>query len=85
MCRISDAVTHPVVPKWITQSRDEVADAELEAASIHYTYMTLVVEKPDEYPANIYGDYQWHERWWQKHQEAAWFTSPEYTEKRVGR
>jgi len=85
MCRISDAVTHPKVPDWITQSREEVADAELEAASIHYTYMSLVTENPTQYPPNVYGDYAWHERWWKKHQEAAWYTAPHYTEQRLGR
>jgi len=85
MCRASDVVTHPVTPSWITQSRDEVAEAELDAASIHLTYMHLVVEQPDEYPPSVYGDYDWHEYWLKKHQEAAWFASPSYTERRLGR
>jgi len=93
MCRLSDAVTHPKVPSWITQSRDEVAEAELEAASIHYTYMELI-KKRDPYvvyeDANgkqvyPYGNYAWHEYWWRKHTEAAWFVSPAYTERRLGR
>jgi hypothetical protein len=85
MCRISDAVTHPKVPNWITQSRDEVAEAELEAASIHLTYMSLVTENPEQYPPSVYGDYNWHEYWWRKHQEAAWFCSPVYTERKLGK
>lgn len=86
MCRVSDVVTHPKVPSWITQTRDEVADAELEAASIHYTWMTMIEDRtlPDGYE-QVGGDYAHHEYWWRKHQEAAWFASPSYTEQRLGR
>ena len=85
MCRLSDNITHPAVPSWITQSREQVAEEELEAASIHYTYMSLVTEDPEHYPPDVYGDYAWHEHWYRKHTEAAWFTAPQYTEKRLGR
>ena len=60
-------------PDWITQSREEVAEAELEAASIHYTYMMLLEEGNTEYLDM--GTAEKHEYWWIKHQEAAWYTT----------
>lgn len=86
MCRISDVVTHPKTPGWITQTPEQVADAELEAASIHYTWMVGISEgwiTPEQIA--IGGDYQHHEYWWEKHTEAAWYTAPAYTEKRLGK
>jgi len=71
-------------PDWVTQSAEEVAEAELEAAGIHLTYMDLVVSNPSQYPPSVYGDYSWHEYWYIKHTEAAWYASPSYTEGRVG-
>ena len=63
-------------PDWVTQSREKVAEEELYAASIHLTYMELVTEDPVKW--ELYGSYEWHERWYKKHTEAAWYTSPEY-------
>ena len=86
MCRFSDSVTHPVTPDWITQTRDEVADAELDAAAIHYTWMELISDgQISVAEQKIGGDYQHHEYWWKKHTEAAWFVSQDYTEKRIGK
>lgn len=69
-------------PDWVTQSREEVAEEELYAASIHLTYIELLKTDP---AWAIYGDTAWHERWLTKHTEAAWYTAPEYTEKRLGK
>ena len=59
-------------PDWVTQSREETALEEEEAASIHLTYMELIAagDYPDDTAA---GNYQHHEYWWTKHQEAAWY------------
>lgn len=72
-------------PDWVTQTPEQVAEEELYAASIHLTYMELVTENPAQYPPEVYGDYAWHERWYKKHTEAAWYTAPEYTEGRLGK
>ena len=59
-------------PDWMTQSREQVALEEEEAASIHYTYMELIAD--GSYPNDTAaGDYAHHEYWWTKHQEAAWY------------
>ena len=59
-------------PDWVTQSREEVALEEEEAASIHYTYMILIED--GDYPDNTaLGSYEHHKYWWIKHQEAAWY------------
>lgn len=73
-------------PEWVTQTREQVADAELEAAAIHYSWMVGIEEgriTPEQQAVG--GDYAHHEHWWRKHQEAAYYTSPEYTERRLGR
>ena len=70
------------VPEWIEFNRSDCADAELEAASIHTTYMRLIEE---ENPYVMYkdangnwvypfGDLDWHEYWYKRHSEAAWYT-----------
>jgi len=61
-------------PEWVTQSREQVARAEEEAASIHYTWMILIEDGtlPSGYE-DIGGDYEHHKYWWTKHQEAAWY------------
>jgi len=62
-------------PDWITQTREEVAQAERDAAATHYTWMTLIENGtlPPGYE-DIGGDYAHHEDWWKKHMEAAWYT-----------
>ena len=73
-------------PEWVTQSREEVADEELYAASIHYAWMIAIEEGGmASFEIAIGGDYAHHEHWWIKHQEAAWYTAPTYTKKRLGR
>lgn len=59
-------------PDWVTQSRKEVAEAQLYAASTHYSVM-VALEEGNITPEN-WGDYEWNEYWWKKHQEAAWYT-----------
>lgn len=59
-------------PDWVTQTREEVALEEEEAASIHYTYMELIAA--GDYPNDTAaGSYDHHEYWWTKHQEAVWY------------
>ena len=59
-------------PDWITQSRKVVAQAERDAAAIHYTYMQLIED--GSYPDNTsMGSYEHHKYWWQTHLEAAWY------------
>lgn len=59
-------------PDWVIQSREETALAEEEAASIHLTYMELIAD--GSYPNDTAaGNYEHHEYWWTKHQEATWY------------
>jgi len=76
----------PTVPSWVTQTKEEVADAELVAASIHYAWMVAIEEgRMTKEEIAIGGDYTHHEYWYRKHTEAAWFTAPEYTERRLSK
>lgn len=61
-------------PAWIIQTREDVAQAERDAAAIHYTWMQLIEDGtlPPGYE-DIGGGYEHHEYWWRKHQEAAWY------------
>lgn len=62
-------------PDWITQTTEEVAEAEEYAASIHYAWMTAIEEgRMTEEEISVGGDYEHHEYWWLKHLEAAWYT-----------
>lgn len=63
-------------PDWVTQSREEVAEEEIYAASIHYTYMQFLEEGDMTYIDM--GDWDWHDHWYRKHMEAAWYDSKEY-------
>lgn len=65
-----------VKPDWVTQSRRKVAEEEIYAASIHYSVM-VALEEGKVTPEN-WGSYEWNERWYRKHLEAAYYTSPEY-------
>ena len=60
-------------PDWVTQSREEVAVAEEEAASTHYTYMMLIEDGTWPAESDV-GNYAHHEYWWTKHMEAVWYT-----------
>jgi len=77
MCKLSDWLRGKPQekPDWVTQTRAEVAQAERDAAAIHYTWMTLIEDGtlPPGYE-EIGGDYKHHEYWWIKHLEAAWYT-----------
>jgi len=70
------------LPDWFIHTRDEVAEIELYAASIHYTWMVAIEEgRMTEVEIAIGGDYPHHYKYWQTHQEAAWLCSPEYCKK----
>ena len=62
-------------PDWVTQSREQVAVEEEYAAGIHYAWMIAIEEgsMTDEQIA-VGGNYEHHEHWWRKHQEAAFYT-----------
>lgn len=73
-----------VRPDWITLSAEECADETLDAATIHYTWMTGIEEgwiTPEQQA--IGGDYAHHEHWFNVHQQTAWYAAPEYTEDRL--
>ena len=65
------------VPDWITQTREEVASEEEIAAGIHYAVLVYYEEHPEERDSlvPIYGDEEWNQFWYQKHSEAAWYTT----------
>jgi len=45
MCKLSDLFKkkqEPEKPDWVTQSREKVAEEEIYAASIQYTYQGLI-------------------------------------------
>jgi len=69
-----------VKPPWVQQSREEVAEAHIEAAGIHYSVM-VALEEGTATPEN-WGSYEWNEYWWKKHLEGAWYESPEYCKER---
>ena len=52
-------------------SLDEAITESEYAASIHVTYMDLVVSDPEHYPPSIYGVYAWHKHWYEVHSSAA--------------
>lgn len=84
MCWLSELFKKKEEPRpdWVVQSREEVAEAELEAASTHYAWMIAIEEErmtPEEIA--IGGNYERHEYWYQKHMEAAWYDSSEYCKK----
>ena len=63
-----------LIPDWITQTRKVVAQAERDAAAIHYTWMILIED--GTLPVGheeIGGNYVHHEYWWRTHLEAAWY------------
>lgn len=63
-----------VKPAWVTQTREECAEATLEAAATHYAWMIAIEEGGmADFEIAIGGDYAHHEYWWIKHQESAWY------------
>ncbi|MBA7522491.1 hypothetical protein ES705_14610 [subsurface metagenome] len=58
-------------PDWIQHPREEVAQAEEEAASTHYTLMQLIEDGWQ--PGGAYGDWEFNNYWYQMHLEAAWY------------
>ena len=69
------------LPDWVTHPRAEVAEEEIRAAEIHYTYLELLAEDRAKWVP--YGDENWHWHWYDYHIEAAWHTDPEYTWQRL--
>jgi len=65
---LADDDAHPL---WVVQTREEVAQAQRDAAAIHYAYMIWIEEgKLQEETA---GSHKFHEHWWRTHQESAWY------------
>lgn len=64
-------------PDWITHTKKEVAQAELEAASTHYSWMIGIVEgRITEAQQKVGGNYARHAEWYQWHMEAAYYCDP---------
>ena len=85
MCWFSDLFKkkkESIKPEWVTQSSEQVAGEELDAAGIHYS-ICVALEEGQIFPEN-WGSYEHNWHWYVKHCEAAWYTDPEYTEERLG-
>lgn len=76
MCWLSDLFKkQEMKPDWITQSREEVAEAERDAAATHYAWLIALEEgRMTVQEITIGGGIEHHTYWYQKHIEAAWYT-----------
>ena len=65
-------------PEWVTQTAREVAEEEIHAAEIHYTYWHLIEEGDMSLVRiSVEHDIEHHKYWHKKHLEAAWFCYPQ--------
>lgn len=63
-------------PDWITQSRKEVAKAEIVGAETHLAVLAYYEDHPELVASYEpwWGSVEHNEYWALKHQEAAWYT-----------